>query len=100
MTETPRKPHYAAAILSPSREDLGPIHIADASDDIDAGNLAMDRGAQWMVANGMERARLQIVKDGKGIRSIPVRDWTGNSCRPTRERRLADVKFTVAVNAQ
>jgi hypothetical protein len=72
MTEAQGRAHYSAAILGPAGEDLGPIRVDDASDDIDAGNLAMERGGKWMTANGVGRATIQIVKDGKGIRSIPV----------------------------
>jgi hypothetical protein len=72
MSQAPKKPHYSAVILSSSGADLGPIELADATDDIHAGNLAMDRGGKWMVANGVDRATLKIVKDGKGIRTIPV----------------------------
>lgn len=72
MAETVKRPDYTAVILSPSGEDFGPIHIADARDDLEAGSFAMDRGAPQIAASGLDRATIQISKDGKGIRSIPV----------------------------
>jgi hypothetical protein len=72
VSKAPKKPHYSAIILSSSGADLGPISISDATDDVEAGKLAMERGGKWMKANGVADARIQIVKDGKGIRTIPV----------------------------
>ncbi|MGA8447531.1 MAG: hypothetical protein WB766_20450 [Roseiarcus sp.] len=72
MSNAAKKPHYAAVILNDAGEDMGPIRISDANDDDEAGRLAMDRGAPIIGAKGLARAKIQIVKDGKDIRTIPV----------------------------
>jgi hypothetical protein len=72
MAEMPERPLYTAAVFSPIGEDLGSIYLADAKDDDQAGTLVMGRAAEWMARHGVDRATVQIVKDGVGMRSIPV----------------------------
>ncbi len=72
MNQAPTKPHYSAVILSSSGVDLGPIHLADANNDDEARAFAHDRAAKWMAANGVDRATVQIVKDGVSFPPIRV----------------------------
>jgi hypothetical protein len=72
MSEAIKKPFYAAALLDPS--DLGsnftPLAIADAKDNNDAITIAMHQAMEWLVANGIANAVLDIVKDGAEIHSL------------------------------
>ena len=74
MSQTPRGPHYAAAIFeSDTLEiELAPIPISDAQTDEDALEFAMDRAGEWLVENGVDHAWIKVVRDGVGFAPVLV----------------------------
>lgn len=73
VSEKPKKPHYAAALYSADRKiELTPIDVADARYEDEACALGTKRAREWLTENGIDRAFLQLVKDGRGIGTLEV----------------------------
>ncbi len=77
MSKASVRPQYAAALFQSDelKVELTPISLADASNDDDAHEFAMDRAGKWMIANGVYRATLKIVRDGVGFPSKHIEGY-------------------------
>jgi hypothetical protein len=75
MSDTPKKPHYAAVLRSHADQsiELTPIAIAEAQNNNDAFELGARQAIKWLTENGIDRAVLQVIKDGASIGMAGVR---------------------------
>jgi hypothetical protein len=74
LAEKALRPHYAASLFRNANltDELTPVGIGDATNDTDAVEFAEQRAGRWLTDNGIDRATLQVVKDGFGMRTIPL----------------------------
>jgi hypothetical protein len=74
MSDSKQAAHYAAALFSiyDASIQLAPLIVPVARNDRDAIDLATRQAASWLRGNGIDRAILDVVKDGVRIKTIPM----------------------------
>ena len=64
---------YAAVLFDEHGADQGPVDVSIAQDDEQARALAQRAGLKWLAENGLNRATIQISREGYGLPIVEVR---------------------------
>jgi hypothetical protein len=75
MSDAPKKPLFVAVLRSHADQsiELTPISIAEAQNNNDAFELGARQAIKWLTENGIDRAVLQVIRDGVSIGMAGVR---------------------------
>lgn len=63
---------YTAVVFDENGADQGPLDVSGAKDDNQARDLAMREGLKWLAQHGLNKATVQISRDGFWLPIVEV----------------------------